>query len=449
MLIVIIGVGEVGFHVAKALSQEDHDIVVIDIDPAKCRRATESLDVIVVEGNGASPRNLSAANVQEADYVLCLTRVDEVNLIASQQAHELGAKKIIARLRNQQYTARDSIIKPEKFGIDLVIHPEKEACKEIVQLVRHSYATQVMDFEGGRVQMIGIRLDKDSPIIGKSVREICEEEDRDFKFGIITVLRDGESHVPWSDYIFKYNDTAYFIVKTKWLEPLMNLLGKEATPTNSIIILGGSKMGRNLAEELQKEMSVRLIEKKRDKAEWLASHVKDTMIIHGDGTDVELLKSENIQDADSFIAVTESEQTNLLSGMLAHHLGVKQSVIHVSTTEYMPIVHEIGVGAVLSKNMSTVNSILRFIASDETETSVMTFDEIDVEVIEFHPEPGSKVTKVPLEEINFPEDSIVGMTNHHGTLSIARGSTQLSDEDNVLVFAKSKAVPKLKRLFES
>ena len=448
MRIVIIGVGEVGFHVAKALSEENHDIVVMDIDPAKCRRATESLDVIVVEGNGASPRNLSVANVQDADYVLCLTRVDEVNLIASQQAHELGAKKIIARLRNQQYTTRDSIIKPEKFGIDLVIHPEKEACKEIVQLVRHSYATQVMDFEGGRVEMIGIRLDENSPIIGKSVSDICEE-DQNFKFGIITVLRDGESHVPWSDYIFKFNDTAYFIVKTKWLESLMHLLGKEATPTNSIIILGGSKIGRSLAEELEKEMTVRLIERKRDKAEWLASHLKETMIIHGDGTDVELLKSENIQDADSFIAVTESEQTNLLSGMLAHHLGVKQSVIHVSTTEYMPIVQEIGVGAVLSKNMSTVNSILRFIASDETETSVMTFDEIDVEVIEFHPEPGSKVTKLPLEEINFPEDSIVGMTNHHGTLSIARGSTQLSDEDNVLVFAKSQAVPKLKRLFES
>ena len=181
MRIVIIGVGEVGFHVAKALSQEEHDITVMDVDPVKCKRATANLDVIVLEGNGASPRNLSMANVQDADYVLSLTRVDEVNLIASQQAHQLGAKKIIARLRNQQYTTRDSIIKPEKFGIDLVIHPEKEACREIVQLVRHSYATQVMDFEGGRMQMMGIRLDEECPIIGKSVREICDE-DRDFKF---------------------------------------------------------------------------------------------------------------------------------------------------------------------------------------------------------------------------------------------------------------------------
>ena len=448
MRIVIIGAGEVGFHVAKALSQEDHDITVIDIDSVKCKRASESLDVIVIEGNGASPRNLSEANVQEADYVLCLTRVDEVNLIASQQAKELGAKKVIARLRNQQYTTRDSIIKPEKFGIDHVIHPEREACREIVKLVHHSYATQVMEFEGGRMQTIGIRLDESSPVMGKTVREICDE-DRDFRFGIVTVIRAGESRVPWSDFVFEKDDIAYFIVKKEHLYSLMYLLGKEATETHSVVILGGSKIGRSIAEELQSELSVRLIEEKREKAEWLASNLKQTMVLHGDGTDVELLKAENINEADSFISVTESEQTNLLSGMLAHHLGVKQTVIHLSTTEYMPIVQEIGLGAVISKNMSTVNSILKFISSSQTETPITTFDEIDVDVIEFSPEPGSKVTTLPLEDIKFPEDSIVGVINHHGQLSIARGSSQLTDEDTVLVFAKSSAVSTLRKLFES
>ena len=448
MRIVIIGAGEVGFHVAKALSQEDHDITVIDIDSVKCKRASESLDVIVIEGNGASPRNLSEANVQEADYVLCLTRVDEVNLIASQQAKELGAKKVIARLRNQQYTTRDSIIKPEKFGIDHVIHPEREACREIVKLVHHSYATQVMEFEGGRMQTIGIRLDDSSPVMGKTVREICDE-DRDFRFGIVTVIRAGESRVPWSDFVFEKDDIAYFIVKKDHLYSLMYMLGKEATETHSVVILGGSKIGRSIAEELQSELSVRLIEEKREKAEWLASNLKQTMVLHGDGTDVELLKAENINEADSFISVTESEQTNLLSGMLANHLGVKQTVIHLSTTEYMPIVQEIGLGAVISKNMSTVNSILKFISSSQTETPITTFDEIDVDVIEFSPEPGSKVTTLPLQDIKFPEDSIVGVINHHGQLSIARGSSQLTDEDTVLVFAKSSAVSTLRKLFES
>ncbi len=448
MRIVIIGAGEVGFHVAKALSQEDHDITVIDIDPAKCKRASESLDVIVIEGNGASPRNLSEANVQEADYVLCLTRVDEVNLIASQQANELGANEIIARLRNQQYTTQDSIIKPEKFGINHVIHPEKEACREIVKLVHHSYATQVIDFEGGRMQMIGVRIEKSSPVVGKTVREICDA-DSEFKFGIVTVIRDSESHVPWSDFIFSHSDIAYFIVKKQHLSALMHMLGKEATETNSIVILGGSKIGRSIAESLENELDVRLIDGDREKAEWLASKLEQTMVLHGDGTDVELLKAENINDADSFISVTESEKTNLLSGMLAHHLGVKQTVIHLSTTEYMPIVHEIGLGAVISKNMSTANSILKIISTNQTESPVTTFDEIDVDVIELSPEPGSKVTTAPLRDIKFPEDSIVGVINHHDRLSIARGSSQLTDEDRVLVFAKSNVVSKLKRLFES
>ncbi len=448
MRIVIIGAGEVGFHVAKALSQENHDITVVDIDPAKCKRASENLDVIVVEGNGASPRNLTEAKVQEADYVLSLTRVDEVNLIASQQAHELGAKKIIARLRNQQYTTRDSIIKPEKFGIDLVIHPEKEACSEIVRLVRHSYATQVMDFEGGRMQMIGVRLQGNCPVEGRTVRDICEEQ-KEFKFGIITVLRNGESHVPWGDFVLKSGDTCYFIVKTESVDSLVTMLGKEARRTKSIIILGGSKIGRSIAHELQNEMTVRLIDSRREKAQWLAAALEETMILYGDGTDVELLKAENIQEADSFIAVTENEQTNLLSGLLAHHLGVKQSVIHVNTTEYLPIVQEIGVGAVISKNMSTVNAILRFITSDVTETSITTFDEIDVDVVEFNPEPGSPVTQANLHDIKFPEDSIVGIINHHGHLSIARGNTIITEEDTVLVFAKKKAVPKLRKLFQT
>ncbi|NOZ03944.1 MAG: Trk system potassium transporter TrkA [FCB group bacterium] len=446
MRIVIIGAGEVGFHVAKALSQENHDITVVDIDPEKCRRASEHLDVIVVEGNGASPRILKRAKIEGADYVLALTRVDEVNLIASQQAHVLGAKKIIARLRNQQYTQRESIIRPEQFGVDLVIHPEKEACQEIVRLVRHPYANQVVDFEGGRLRMIAIRLEPDCKIIGKSVLQICESNPS-FKFGVVAVLRDSETVVPWADFVFEQGDMAYFIVRTENLDLLLNMLGTRNEKTNRVMILGGSKIGRSLAEELQDEMSVRLVERRREKAAQIANELEKTMVINADGTDVELLKSENIHEIDSYIAVTQSEQTNLLSGLLAHHLGVKQTIIHVTTTEYLPIIQEIGVGSVISKNMSTVNSIIREIRSDISETALVTFDEIDVEVLEFNPETGSKVTQKSLAELDFPKDSIVGVINHHGHLSIARGSSQLTDEDTVLVFAKQRAIPKLRKLF--
>jgi len=446
MRIVIIGVGEVGFHVAKALSQEDFDITVIDNDPEKCRRASEHLDVIVVEGNGASPKNLVEANVDKADYVFALTRIDEVNLIASQQARQLGANKVIARLRNQQYSDSSSIIKPEKFGIDLVIHPEKEACEEIVRLVEHSYATQVMDFEGGRLKMIGIQIPYNNQIIGRSVKEICDDS-KEVKFGIVSVIRRNKTIVPWGDFIFEPNDRAYFIIKTKNLEILLKILNISNHKSDRIMIFGGEKIGYSVAELLQKEKSVRLIDNRRRRSEEIAAKLSDTMVINADGTDLEFLKSENIQEVCSFIAVTKDEKVNILSGILAHQLGAKQTIVHINTTEYLPLLQELGIGSVVSKNMATVNKIIRKIYSDKTETDLIAFDEMDVDVIELQAQVGSKVTQKPLEEIDFPNDSIVGVINHHGNLSLARGNSIITEEDTVLVFSKTKAIPKIRNLF--
>ena len=446
MRIVIIGVGEVGFHVAKALSQEDFDITVIDNDPEKCRRASEHLDVLVVQGNGASPKNLVEANVDKADYVFALTRIDEVNLIASQQARQLGANKVIARLRNQQYSDANSIIKPEKFGVDLVIHPEKEACLEIVRLVEHPYATSVMDFEGGRLKMIGIRISHHNQIIGQSVRELCYDN-KELNFGVVSVIRDGKTIVPWGDFIFKPNDTAYFIIKTKYLEELLNILDVSKQKSNRIMIFGGEKIGYSIAELLQKQKSIRLVDNRREKSEQIAAKLQDTMVIKADGTDIEFLKSENIKDVESFIAVTSDEKTNILSGILAHQLGAKQTIIHINTTEYLPLLQELGIDCVVSKNMATVNKIIRKIYSDKTETDLIAFEEIDVDVIELQPQADSKVTKKPLQEIDFPKDSIVGVINHHGNINIARGDSIITEEDSVLVFSKTKAIPKIRSLF--
>jgi len=446
MRIVIIGAGAVGFHVAKELSQEDHDITIVEIDPDKCRKVNEHLDVLVVEGNGASPNNLINANVQNADYVLALTRVDEVNLIASQQAHVLGAKRIIARLRNQQYSTRDSIIRPEKFGVDVVIHPEKVACEEIVQLIRHPYATQIQKFEGGRLVMLGLQITEESSLVGKAVKDVCIH-DIEFKFGVVSVYRKGETIVPWGDFIFNAQDIAYFIIKTEKLHSLLSIAEIREIKATRIMILGGSKVGRSIAEELENEMSVRLVESNRQKAGYIANNLQNTMVIHADGTDIEFLKSENIHEVDSFLAVSQDEQTNLLSGMLAHHLGVKQVVIHLTTTEYIPIVKELGFASIISKNISTANAITSEIQSDKSHTTLKSFDEMDVEIMEINPEPGSKITKKPLSELDFPKASIVGVINHHGHLSIARGTSILTDEDTVLVFAKKRVIPKLRKLF--
>ncbi len=448
MKVIIIGGGEVGFHVAKALSEEDYDITVIDIDSEKCRRASENLDVIVVEGNGASPKTLNEARVGDADYVLSLTRVDEVNLIASQQAHKLGANKIIARLRNQQYTTQDSIIRPEKFGVDIVIHPEKAACEEIIRLVKHPYAVQVMDFEAGRLTMLGLTIDEKCKNITQDSLGNISRENSHFRFSVIAVLRGQETIVPWAEFIFKEGDIGYFVIKTEDIENLLTLVSKEVTTTKRVMILGGSKIGRSLSKELPTEsINVRLVDYNRPKAGQISHSINESMIIYGDGTDIEFLKSENIQDVDSFICVTENEKTNLIAGLLAKHLGAKQSIIHVSTTEYIPTIQEIGTGAVISKNLSTVNAILRELHTDITEVPVVTFDEIEVDVIEFQPQVNSPITQRPLKDLNLPKDCIIGMINHHGKIRIAHGTSILTEDDTALVFAKPKAISKLKKLF--
>ena len=448
MKVVIIGGGEVGFHVAKALSEEDYDITVIDIDPIKCRRASENLDVIVVEGNGASPNTLNEARVGDADYVLSLTRVDEVNLIASQQAHKLGANTIIARLRNQQYTTQDSIIRPEKFGVDIVIHPEKAACEEIMRLVKHPYAVQVMDFEAGRLTMLGLTIDKDCKNLnGHPLGQIARNNSH-FRFSVIAVLRGQETIVPSAKFTFQEGDIGYFVIKTEDIQNLMDLLCKKVTTTKRVMIVGGSKIGRSLAQSLPSEsINVRLVDYNRPKAGQISHSIDESMIIYGDGADIEFLKSENIQNVDSFICVTENEKTNLIAGLLAKHLGAKQSIIHVSTTEYIPTIQEIGAGAVISKNLSTVNAILRELHTDMTEIPVITFDEIEVDVIEFQPETNSPITQRPLKDLDLPKDCIVGMINHHGKIRIAHGTSMLTEDDTALVFAKPKAISKVKKLF--
>ena len=450
MKVVIIGAGEVGFHVAKALSEENYDITIIDIDIKKCQRVTENLDVIVVEGNGASPKVLLEANVGEADYVLCLTKVDEINLIASQQSHELGANKVIARLRDQQYSSRESIIKPEKFGVDMVIHPEKEACKEIVQLMKYPYAVQARSFEGGRLTMVGIRIDRWKKILldNKTLSEICKSSDR-FRFTVVAVLRDDESIVPTSDFKFREGDIAHFVLKSKNIDKLLDLLNITSSEANNIMIVGGSKIGRTLAEKISQDYNVRLIDYNRPKASHISTKLEETMVVYGDGTDVEFLKAENIEEIDSFIAVTENEKTNLISGMLANHLGAKQSIIHVVNTDYMPTIKEIGFGAVISKNLSTANSILRKLHSDISETSVETFYEIGLDAFELQPEEGSEITSKPLNKLNIPKDSIIAMINHHGKIGVAHGNSQLTEEDIALVFARPESRDKINKMFVS
>ena len=278
MRVVIIGAGEVGFHVAKSLSELDYDIAVIDTDPVKCQRANEHLDVIVIEGNGSDAQVLKNANVDDADYVFCVTSSDETNLIASMQSHNLGAKKIVARLRNTDYSNNGDSIHPEKFGVDVIIHPEHEVANEIVRLVKHPYADKFYEFENGKAVLFSKKINHRSKLVNNTVEDFHRKNNDNFKSLIVAVVRDEKMTIPPASFKFEPDDNIFFFVKSKNLNPLLSSIGVSVSSSKRVMIAGASKIGRRVAEELQETMSVRLVDNSKEKAKNVANELGDSIV---------------------------------------------------------------------------------------------------------------------------------------------------------------------------
>jgi len=443
--IVIIGAGEVGFNLAKELCQENYDITIVDTNPKKIKHASETLDVSTIVGNGASPFILRQAQVDSADIFLALTRIDEVNLVACQMARELGAKTVITRLRNTEYTSDKAIIQPSRFGIDEVIHPELAVVEEVNRLLRQSSALDVKEFEGGRLQLVGIMLEASSPLLERTVEEVSQAKWR-IPHLVVAIDREGKTFIPQTDSTYKVGDIVYILGESQNISSVLSMLGKPRREVNKIMILGAGKIGRRLATLAQHDLDVKLVDSNKIKAEEAAPALMNTLVLHGDGTDIDFLVSENIHEMDSFIAVTDDEQTNFLSGLLAKHLGAQQVIVHLDTTSYLPIARRIGIEAAISKNMVTVEAILRVIKSN-SERTVTPFEDVELEALEVETDEGSKVTKKLLKDIDFPSGMILGAIIRGSAIEIPSGETQVLPGDRVLVFVQNEQVEKVQKYF--
>ncbi len=448
MKIVIIGAGEVGFHVAKSLGELDYDISIIDIDHAKCARANEHLDVIVNQGNGSDEQILKDINIAEADYVFCLTDSDETNLISSLQCHNLGAKKIIARLRDLDYSRNGNALPPEKFGVDIVIHPEDEVAKEIITLVRHPYADKFYEFEGGKAVLFSKKINHRSKLSGMTVDEF-HKMNIEFKSLIVAVIRGEKMTIPTTTFKFEPEDYIFFFVRSKNLNQLLEGLGIENSQSKRIMIAGASKIGRRIASLLEDEMSVRLIEKSKEKATQIANNLDKTIVLNSDATDVEFLKGENISEVDSFIAVTEDQQLNLLAGILSKQLKAKHSIIHVTNPDYVRNMSDLGIGSIVSKNTVSVNAVIKSIRIDQKEHVIQLFSSLDMEAIELVAEKDSKAARLPVSNLNLPHGCIVALVNHNGHIKIPAGDFQICENDTVLIFCINSKIREVSKIFSN
>ena len=444
--IVIIGAGEVGYNLTRVLSNEDYDITVVDIAPERCDSVTNNFDARVILGNGASQRVLQQIDMENVDYLLALTRIDEVNLVASQIATKLGAKKIICRLRNTEYSHKDALVTPADFNIDKVVFPEKAAQKEIESLIRQSSAVEIQEFFAGSVLLVGIKLANSSPLVGRTTKQV-EMANPFIPHKLAVVIRDDESFIPHQDTKYHRDDFVYFVGREDDIPNIQKMTGKPAFKVKNIAILGAGKIGRLLAKSLQSDYNVRIIEKDEEKAKKYGNGLDDALMVIGDGLETDFLESENIGEMDCFIAATEKEQTNILASLLVKHFGVKQVILHINTTNYIKSVRRIGVDAVVSKNTAAVNEVIKIIRSDQKSVPVSRFEDIEIESVELTVSSNSKYLRKKYTIDKIPENVCLGIIIRDGKARIPDSHIELKVGDKLLFFSKPERVSKVEDLF--
>jgi trk system potassium uptake protein TrkA len=445
MRIIIAGMGNVGYQLAKKLSSENHDIIALDINKERLSYTDQMADILTIQGSSTSIRTLQLAGIDRADLLVSVTASEEVNITTSILGKKLGAKKTIARIANAEYLEKENQEYFNKIGIDFMIYPEELAAKEIVNLINRTAATDIVEFQKGKISVIGLKFDKNAPIIYKSLSEVTNlNPSMDFR--VVAIYRNFKTIIPKGNDRFLPNDQVFVISKSEAIDQVLKLAGKVDVKFDKIMILGGGKIGRKVASSISDKMTVKLIDSNPEKTFELADSLPNTLVIQGDGRDIDLLAQEGIIDVDAFVAVTEDAETNIISCLLAKHLGVKKTIALVDKVEYVPLTQTIGLDSLINKKLIAANNISRFIKRGEL-LSYASLEGIDAEVIEFKALNGSEVTKGKIKDIDFPKGTIVGGLVRGEESFIATGDTQIKPGDRVVVVSLPDSVYDVEKLF--
>ena len=450
MNIVIIGTGEIGFDLAQTLSSEDHNVVVLDNDKEALDRVDESMDVLTQQGSATSASDLVKANVRSADIVIAVTSIDEVNMIAPLMSKRLGAKMTIARVRNAELSHKDSPLRPTDLGIDVIIHPELSAAHEIVKLLKRSSASDIINLADGKMQLIGIRLNQESPLNNKTLEEYATDLDETV-FRVVAIARGGRTIIPSGSTKLQSLDQVFILAETNNIPKLIESTGRKEDKIEQIMIAGGTPIGsmitRILSEDKRQEWNIKLIEPDLNRANRLADELPDVMVLNGNSTDPDLLAVEGIMNTDAFISVTDDEESNIISCLMAKHMKVQKTVALVSKSDYIPLSQTIGLDAAVNKKSSASNEIHRYVRRGRV-ISATALQGIKAEVIELQAGEKSKVTNKTLRNLKLPDGSVIGGILRNGSTEIATGNSQIQPNDRVIIFCLPQAVEKMTNLFK-
>ncbi|MBF0202046.1 MAG: Trk system potassium transporter TrkA [Desulfamplus sp.] len=446
MKVIIVGAGEVGYHIAGRLSSEKKEVVVIDRNPEALRRVSENLDVQVINASGSSPAVLDGAGIRSAEILLAVTDSDESNLVACLAANLLSpATKKLARIRSADYDDYHDMFKNEAPYIDTVINPEIEVVKTIQRLMQVPCAVDMGELARGRVIFVGLVLERTSPMAGVKLLDFGA------MFGqsrplIAAILRREKLIVPRGNHTLEPGDLIYFICERDRLEETLRLFDKDVKPVKRVIIVGGGRIGHRLARTLEGQaVHTKIIESDMERCRFLARRMDKTVVLHGDGSDQKLLIEENIADTDLLVALTNDEETNILVSLLAKNLGVHSTITKVSKFSYFPLMSTIGLKKVVSPRLSAISTILHDVRKGKVLTAVSLLRE-EAEMIEAVALETSAITGKPLKKISFPKGAILVCIMRDDIIMIPSGESVVEHGDKIIIFARREAVSKLEKM---
>lgn len=453
MKIVIVGAGEVGSHLAKMLSSEGSDVTVIDDDAKRIAHVNAIADVSTVLGSPTSIAILKNASVPDADLFVSVypAATQEMNIVSAILAKSLGAKKATVRINDEEYLNAENKVLFKEMGIELLFYPEKIAADEIVSQLRHSSISESLDFAHGKLQMAIFRLEENCPVLDMRIGEFAAlAQENDLQFRAIAITRNEQTIIPKFDTKFLYHDLVYTIAKREGMEKLMGFFGRVNDGIDKVMIYGGSEMGELLAKALhQKVSTIKVIDIDKSRCLELAERLPESILIsNGDGRNSDYLIDESIQSYDAFVALTPSDETNVLSCVIAKKLGVGRTIAEVENLEYIHLAEEMGIDTIINKKLITAGRIFKFTLSGKARF-VKYMSGTNAEILEYTVAPGSPVTKKPLKELGFPTNAIIGGVIRGSESMIAVGDTRIEPYDRVAVFALPDAVSEVDSFFKS
>lgn len=444
MRIIIAGAGEVGTHLAKLLSSEDQDIVLLDQNRDRFKQNILSFDIMTIEGGSTSVKDLTDAGVKDCDLFIAVTPEESTNITSCLLANYLGAKKTFARIDNYEYLLPKNKEVFQKLGVNAMFYPEMLAAKEIVSAIRHPWARSWFELCGGEIVLVGVKVRENAFIVNKYLKELNAEYK---KFHIVAIKRGNTTIIPNGNHQILHNDLVFFAVPKEHINEIPKITGKKVFEVKNLMIMGGSRIAVRTTQYLPDSIKIKLLEPDLEKCQKLAEKVPSNVTIyHEDGRNTDFLMQEGILEMDAFVALTGSSEVNILACTAAKRLGVSRTVAEVENMDYIQMAESFDIGAVINKKLIAASNIFRFLL-DADVSSMKRLTVADAVVAEMVVREDAKITKRPVKNLNLPGTITLGGLIRNGKARMIDGETVIQATDHVVVFCLEDTLKSAEKLF--